>query len=82
MQLTTEIVVSWIGGAVSGATVAWLGNRVMNAELWGHLRKHCSEIETNTQRLNAHSKTLGGLGRRVAVLLDRTGVRTEENDDW
>lgn len=52
MQLTIEVVLSWIGGAASGAMVAWLGNRVMNAELWGHVKKHCGEIAHVTAQVD------------------------------
>lgn len=66
MQLTTEIVISWLGGALSGAMVAWLGNRVMNAELWGHIKKHCGELETACDRLDAHSREIRDV-RDIAI---------------
>lgn len=66
MQLTLEVVLSWIGGAASGALVAYLGNRVMNAELWGHVKKHCGEIQAATERLNAHSREIRDV-RDIAI---------------
>lgn len=74
MQLTLDIVLSWIGGAASGAFAAYFGNRIVHAEMWGHLRKHCGEIDalrrTSEKRLDAHSDRIAAMQQTLAVLLD------------
>lgn len=61
--------------------MAWLGNRVMNAEIWGHVKKHCSEIATNNRRLDAHSDRLINLGERCAVLEARNRWEHDQGDE-
>ena len=90
MQLTLEVVLALVGSAFSGATVAWLGSRVYYAELLGHVKKHCGELEairfdirerteSADKRLGAHSGDIRRLDRQVAVLKALRGDNTEEN---
>ena len=45
MQLTVELIVSLVSSACVGAAVAYFGNRIANAELYGHIKRHCAEID-------------------------------------
>ena len=63
MQLTPETMMTIAISVAGGAFTAWLGNRVMNAELYGHVRKHCSEIAQILRRLDAERA-----GERLAVV--------------
>ena len=81
MQLTLEVVLSWIGGAASGALVAYLGNRVMNAELWGHVKKHCGEIAHVTADTDKALERIENQDRRLVRIeyqheLDQRGGRS------
>ena len=58
-----------------GALVAYLGNRVMNTELWSHVKKHCREMDVLVKRLDSHAADLKEMGKDVAVLFDREGRR-------
>lgn len=80
--ITAELVLSLIGSALGGAATAWLSNKVVNAELWGHVKSHCrelKEIKDSTKssvgdihgRLDAHARDLRMVVRDVAVLYDR-----------
>lgn len=82
MQLTQDLILTLIGSAGTGATMAYLSSRIVSAELWGHIKKHCSEIaglerkqqndvDALHRRLDGYSKRLGENERKVAVLLDR-----------
>lgn len=71
MQLTPETVLSLIASALTGGVMAWLGNRIVQAELWGHIKKHCHEIETVVRRVDSHSDKLNDYGQKIAVLAYR-----------
>lgn len=68
MQLTPETILSLVASALTGGVMAWLGNRIVQAELWGHIKKHCREIEVVTKRLDAHSDKIDAHGQKLAVL--------------
>ena len=68
MQLTPDAVLGLIVAAFSGAGGAWLGNRVVNAEIWGHIRKHCREIERCEKRIEDIDREVDALKEQIVVL--------------
>lgn len=59
MQLTTEMLMTIAISVLGGAAMSWLGNRVVNAELLGHVRRHCGEI---AHALSLAERANSGLG--------------------
>jgi len=68
MTLTPELLISVVSSVLAGATVAWLGNRVANAELYGHVRRHCKEISHVCDLAEKAHSRLGDHREKLAVL--------------
>lgn len=68
MQVTVELILTVAISISSGATVAWLSNRVMNAEMFGHLKRHCAEIGRLTEQLDNAIQALGKHSERLGIL--------------
>lgn len=68
MQLTFEMIITIAMGVLSGAMMAWLGNRTVNAELLSHVKRHCEEIDELKGTDRRLEERLGNHGNRLAVI--------------
>ena len=80
MHLTFEMILTVAMGVLSGAMMAWLGNRIVNAELLGHVKRHCEEIDQAIRLAERAHEKIGDHANRLAVIeyqhrIDRGGDR-------
>lgn len=64
-----------VGGTIGGAVMVWLGNRIKDVEILGHIEQHCREFQAVTERLKEYSERLRLVESSVAILDDRSQRR-------
>lgn len=79
MQLSGELILSLIASALTGAAMAWLGNRVLNAELWGHVRNHCAEIARMQREHDEFERSIKDDVRSIHTRISETFTRSENH---
>lgn len=78
MQLTVEVILPLVVGIVSGATGAWISNRIVNAEMWSHLKQHCREIDDLKKDVQRADDCTSESFRRVYEKLDNQNGRLRD----